>query len=52
MGWIKTDGGLYEPRWTTLWEASKTNYELIFAAARTDVILTASATKIHFTLQR
>jgi len=28
-GWTKTDGGLYEPHWTTLPEASKTCYELI-----------------------
>ena len=28
-GWVMTDGGLYEPHWTTLQEASKTCYELI-----------------------
>ena len=28
-GWIKTDGGLYEPHWTMLEEASKTCYELL-----------------------
>ena len=28
-GWVKPDGGLYEPHWTTLQEASKTCYELI-----------------------
>ena len=28
-GWIKGDNGLYEPKWTTLPEASKACYELI-----------------------
>ena len=29
LGLVMTDGGLYEPHWTTLQEASKTCYELI-----------------------
>ena len=33
-GWIKTDGGLYEPHWTTLQEASKTCYELICCSCK------------------